>query len=460
MDAAVSAGEISARIDRLPATRTVWRAILLLSAGMFFELYDLLFSGYVAPGLVKSGVLSATTPGLFGTTGVASFIAALFTGLFIGTIACGFLADRYGRRAIFTVSLLWYTVANVMVAIQNDAFGLNLWRFVSGLGLGVEMVTIGAYLSEMAPAHMRGRAFAASQAIGFCCVPIISALAYFLVPTKPLGLDGWRWVVLAGALAAAVVGFLRFALPESPRWLARRGRLDEADAILRRIEAQVEAESGRALPPPGPPAPVSAAGSFIDLWRAPTRARVILMSVFNVFQTVGFYGFQNWVPTLLVAQGIGITKSLGFTTVIALAAPVGPLIGFFLGERIERKWVIVTCAGLILVCGLVFGATRSGWVIVAMGLMLQVAANGMSYSFHAYQQELFPTGLRARATGFVYSWSRLSVIFSSFLIAYILKTFEVKGVFAFIAASMLVVMATIALFGPRTSGVALETISS
>jgi putative MFS transporter len=465
MDAAVSAapgqataGEIAARIDRLPSSRTVWRAILLLSFGMFFELYDLLFSGYIAPSLVKSGVLTASTPGLFGTTGVASFIAALFTGLFIGTIACGFLADRFGRRGIFTVSLIWYTVANVMVALQNDAFGLNLWRLVSGIGLGLEMVTIGAYLSEMAPKPMRGRAFAASQAIGFCCVPIISALAYLLVPTKPFGLDGWRWVVLAGALAAAVIGFLRFALPESPRWLARRGRLDEADAILRRIEAEVEAETGRPLPPPGPPEPVSSAGRFVDLWRPPTRARVILLSVFNVFQTVGFYGFQNWAPTLLVAQGIGITKSLGYTTVIALAAPVGPLIGFFLGERIERKWVIVTCAGLILVCGLIFAGTRSGWLIVAMGLMLQLAANGMSYSFHAYQQELFPTGLRARASGFVYSWSRLSVIFSSFLIAYLLKIFGAEGVFVFIAGAMVVVMLAIGLFGPRTSNLALEKI--
>src|SRR5579863_446148 len=119
---AVDAGEISARIDRLPATATVWRAILLLSAGMFFELYDLLFSGYIAPSLVKSGVLTQTTPGLFGTTGVASFIAALFTGLFIGTIACGFLADRFGRRVIFTWSLLWYSAADVILAFQDTAF--------------------------------------------------------------------------------------------------------------------------------------------------------------------------------------------------------------------------------------------------------------------------------------------------------------------------------------------------
>ena len=89
--ARLSAGAISARIDRLPATRTIWTMIALLGFGMFFELYDLLFSAYVAPSLVNSGVLTAKTAGLFGTTGVASFIAALFTGLFIGTILCGAL---------------------------------------------------------------------------------------------------------------------------------------------------------------------------------------------------------------------------------------------------------------------------------------------------------------------------------------------------------------------------------
>ena len=209
--AAVSAGTISARIDRLPATRTIWTIVALLGFGMFFEFYDLLFSAYVAPSLVKSGVLTATTTGLFGTAGVASFIAALFTGLFIGTLLCGFLADRFGRRAIFTWSLLWYSAANVMVALQHDAAGVNFWRLICGIGLGVEMVTIGAYLSELAPKGLRGRAFAINQAIGFVAVPVVSFLAYMLVPTAPLGLEGWRWVVLIGVIAAPVVVFLRRA---------------------------------------------------------------------------------------------------------------------------------------------------------------------------------------------------------------------------------------------------------
>jgi MFS transporter, putative metabolite:H+ symporter len=453
-----SQGAISARIDRLPATRTIWKIIVLLGFGMFFELYDLLFSAYVAPSLVKSGLLTAGTEGLFGTTGVASFIAALFTGLFIGTLLCGFLADRFGRRAIFTWSLLWYSAANVMVAFQHDAAGLNVWRLISGVGLGVEIVTIGAYLSEIAPKRLRGRAFAVNQAIGFVCVPVVSALAYMLVPTAPLGLEGWRWVVLIGALAAPVVVVLRRGLPESPRWLARQGRLAEADQVLSAIEAKVEAEHGRPLPPPGPEEPVSQASGFLDMWAPGVRGRVILMSVFNIFQTIGFYGFSNWVPSLLVKQGITISTSLGYTTVIALAAPVGPLLGFFLGDRLERKWIIVAAAGAILVCGLIFAQARDSALIIAMGVALTLGTNIMSFSFHAYQQELFPTGIRARAAGFVYSWSRLSVIFSSFLIAFVLERAGALGVFVFIAAAMGVVMATIGLFGPRTTNRALEEI--
>src|ERR1700733_15628330 len=285
---ALSAGSISARLDRIPATRTIWKFVVLLSLGFFFELYDLLYSGYIAPGLVKSGILTSTTAGLFGMTGVASFIASLFAGLFLGTIGCGFLADRFGRRAIFTWSLLFYTAANLIMAFQTTAAGLAFWRFVAGLGIGVELVTIGTYISELVPRHIRGRAFACEQAVGFLSVPVAAFLSYLLVPRRPFSIDGWRWVVLIGAHGAIFVWFIRRALPESPRWLAQKGRLAEADRVPSKLEAIVQQEYGKPLPAQAAPAPVAPSNRFGDMWAAPYGKRAIMMIIFNVFQTVGF----------------------------------------------------------------------------------------------------------------------------------------------------------------------------
>jgi putative MFS transporter len=455
----LSAEQISARLDRLPSSPTIWRLIVLLSLGFFFELYDLLLSGYVAPGIVRSGILSATTPGLFGTSGVASFIAALFSGLFIGTIACGFLADRFGRRAIFMVALIWYAVANTIMVFQTTAFGLNSWRFISGLGIGVELITIGSYLTEFAPRHLRGRAFAICQAIGFTAVPIVAFLSYLLVPIAPFQIDGWRWVVLIGGIGALFIWWFRRNLPESPRWLASKNRLEEADAIVRMLEAKVMAETGRALPDPVPAGRVVHDAGFSVMWQPPYRQRTIMLIVFHIFQTVSFYGFANWVPTLLIKQGITVTSSLLYTTMIGLAAPMGPLLGYLIADRFERKHVIVFMAAVNIVCGLTFSQISGPLMIVSLGICLTLSSNIISFTYHAYQQELYPTGIRARAVGFVYSWSRFSAIFSAFIIAYVLGRFGVVGVFVFISGAMVVVMMAIGALGPRTRGIALEEIS-
>lgn len=456
---ALTAGSISARLDRLPATRTVWKLVLLLSFGFFFELYDLLYSGYVAPGMVKSGILSTTTSGLFGMNGVASFIAFLFAGLFVGTICCGFLADRFGRRTIFTYSLLFYTAANLVMAFQTTAAGVNFWRFLAGLGIGVEVVTISVYVSELVPKHIRGRAFACEQAVGFTSVPVVAFLSYLLVSHQPLGLAGWRWVVIIGANAAVFVWFIRRALPESPRWLAQKGRIPEAENILRELEARVAKEYGGPLPQPAIPESVTTTGNFRDMWKNPYTRRSVMMVIFNIFQTVGFYGFANWVPTLLIAQGITVTTSLLFSSVIAIAAPVGPIIGLWMGDKYERRSVIVASAAGIVIFGLLFSQATSGTLLVALGVCLTLANNIMSFSYHTYQAELFPTSIRARAVGFVYSWSRFSAIFTVFFIAAVLRNFGTTGVFAFIAAAMLLAMLAIQLMGPATRDLALETIA-
>jgi putative MFS transporter len=454
-----TAGTISARLDRLPATRTIWRLVVLLSLGGFFEFYDLFFTGYIAPGLVRSGILTSSTRGLFGTTGVASFVAAMFSGMFLGTALFGFVADRFGRRTVFTFSLLWYTAASVVMAFQSDVFGLNLWRFLSGIGVGVEAVTIDAYLSELVPKELRGRAFALSQTIQFSAIPLVALLAWLLVPQSPFGLDGWRWVVLIGATGALFVWRIRRDVPESPRWLAQQGKLSEAQAIVADLETRVAMESGFVLPQPAEAEEATPRGSFAEIWKPPYRTRTLMLIVFNVFQIVGYYGFSNWVPTLLIKRGISVVNSLEYTFLIAIAAPLGPLLAYKLADRFERKWQIVAVALAISVFGVIFGQMTMVPLLIVLGILLTISNNIFSFSFHAYQAELYPTRIRALAVGFVYSWSRLSGVFSAFAIAFFLDHFGVPGVFTFIAGCMAMVMLSIGLLGPRTSGLALETIS-
>jgi len=426
-------GFIVVRANLLTVPTGVWTRVALISLGGFFEFYDIFFAGYIAPGLVRAGILTSTTRGLFGTTGIAGFVAAMFLGLFMGTALVSFVADRLGRRTIFTYSLLWYTVASVVMAFQHHVFGINLWRFVSGIGVGVELVTIDTYLAELVPAHLRGRAFAINQTIQFCAVPVVALLAWLLVPRAPLGIEGWRWVVLVGATGAILVWWIRRRVPESPRWLAEHGKK--------------------------PDSPHSTHHGFREMWRPPYRSRSIMLIIFHLFQTVGFYGFSNWVPTLLIQRGIAITSSLRYTFIIAIAAPFGPLLAATIADRLERKRQIVWSALAIAVSGLLFGQMTAAALLIFFGVLLTLANNILSFSSHAYQAELYPTRIRAMAVGFVYSASRISVVFSSFVIGFFLDRLGVPGVFALIAGSMLIVMLTIGLLGPATNRLALEEIS-
>jgi len=454
------AGAILARLDRLPATRHIWIMVALLSLGGMFEFYDLFFTGYVVPGLVRAGLLANVSLAIF--TGPALFVAATFGGLFIGTFVFGYVADRYGRRTIFTWSMLWYSATTVIMAVQTTGTGVCFWRLIAGIGIGVELVTIDTYLSELMPKDIRGRAFAINQAIQFLIVPVVALAAYLLVPQAPFGIDGWRWVVLIGSGGAIVVWFLRGGLPESPRWLINQGRLEEAEQVTAKIEAAVRADlNGAPLPAPAPHEveKTEPVGHFAEIWVPPYRARTIMLMVFQFFQTFGFYGFAAWVPTLLIAKGITITTNLQYSFIIAIANPFGPLLATAFADKIERKWQLVGAAVCIAVFGLLFSQQSVVPLLIVFGVLITLSNNILSYSFHAYQTELFPTRVRARAVGFTYSFSRISTVFASFIIGFFLKEGGVTGVFLLIAFAMLMVVLSIGAFGPRTRDLQLEQIS-
>jgi MFS transporter, putative metabolite:H+ symporter len=457
-----SAATIAARIDRLPETSFIRKLLVLISLGGWFEFYDLFFTAAVGAGLVASGLFKRG-PNPLEVGSLASFVAALFTGLFIGTIAFSWLSDRFGRRSIFTFALLWYSLGSFVLAFQQTAAGVDLWRMIACIGLGVELVNVDTYVSELVPKERRGPAFAFNQAVMYTAVPTIALLAYLMAPPWTfLGLEGWRWVVIIGSLGAIVIWWIRLGLPESPRWLAQHGHMREAERIVAEMERRAEIESGGALPPAQPVAgeTEARAGRWAEMWSDQYRGRTLMLVVYNIFQTVGYYGFQAWVPQFLIAKGIDLNTSLEYTFIIACSNPLGPLIGVWLADRFERKWQIAWAAIGIAVFGLLFAQQSDQSLLILFGILVTLSANWLSFSFHAYQAELYPTRIRAQAVGFVYSWSRFSTIFSPFIIQWFLGNYGPTGVFGVIAAAMTIVFVVIGFFGPNVTRLRLEAIAT
>jgi len=461
----VTPGDIAARLDRLPSSRAVWSIVVLISFGGVFEFYDLFFTAYVAPGMQQSGLFTPQSLGVFSSlkavqvAGFGTFVFSTFAGLWFGVVALGQAADRFGRKSVFTWSLLWYVICTAIMAFRQSGQWLNIWRFIAGVGFGVQLVTIDTYIVELVPRALRGRAFAINQCICFSVVPLVALLAYLMVPLTPFGLDGWRWVILLGSVGAIAVWGLRSGIPESPRWLAGKGRIEEADAIVRDIEGQVGAQCG-ALPAPRPVAVAhKARARLADIFAPKYRSRTIMLCVFNAAQVIGFYGFNSWVPTLLIARGINLVHGLQYAFIIAIAQPFGPLLGSLFADKIERKVQIIAGLGGMAVLMAAFAFASSPLLLILIGIGFTVAANIMSYAYHGYQAELFPTWMRSRAVGFVYSWSRLAAAFAGLMIGTLLADGGVPAVALFIGAAMLLGIGMIAFLGPSTNGLTLEQLN-
>ena len=458
---ATAAERLTARLDRLPMTRSMWILAFLLTFGGLFDGYAIGLIGALGPGLIKAKIFTATTVSFFGLTGFASFVASLFAGLFIAALFVSYIADHFGRRAIFAFSLLWFGIANFIMAMQTTADGVNLWRFISALGVGVELVTVDAYLSELVPKRVRGMAFGFLQAMSAIAFLIAYFLSWQLIPNAPFGYDGWRWVAWIGSVAAVVVWWIRLGLPESPRWLAQQGRIEEAEQVMAMIEAKAEAESGKPLPTPEAPRfQDPRKGSVFELFSPAYLKRTIMLILFNFFQTVGFYGFVAWTPTLLIAKGIHITQSLEYSMIINVAAVAFPFLIMRFADKMERKLHASASCFAIAVFGILFANATSPGALIALGACLAMSTQWLSYALHNYQAELYPTRIRARGIGFVYSWSRLSGILTPFFIAFFLRNFGANGVFVFVALCMAVVILSVQLLGPRTTMLELEAIAA
>jgi putative MFS transporter len=427
------------RLNRLPISRFHKVTLLAVSFAYFFEFADINSFATTAPKLIK----------LWGVTvnQVAYVTSLSFVGMFFGSIIASKLADRWGRKNALMWTTVWFGVFSFAAVFSWDIVSLGVFRILTSAGLSAMTVVAVIYVSELYPAASRGKYQAYAIVIGICGTPVTNLIASAVVPINSWS---WRLVYLWGALGVLLVLFTRH-LKESPRWYESRGEHAKADAVLREIEAQVAAEKGP-LPEPAPPieeAPVGKAPLRLLLQKKylyPT----LLLTVLWVTQTIGFFGYSSWAPTLLAKEGFSVEKSVFYVALTTVGAPLGSYLAALVTDRFERKWCLVAFGAVIALCGLFYGLTFNPVLIVVFGFLVNLFERGYTALGYAYSPELFDMRGRSLGTGVSYGLGRLSNAVGPLIVAALYNGSGYQSVFLFIAGTWLVGAVVLAIFGPRT----------
>ncbi len=441
---------VAARLDRLPIVRTHRIVTLVVGLGLFFDAYENFLAATIQKVLQNDFTMDATTLKLV--------LASAFLGQFLGAVVMGRLADKVGRRRAFLINLAIYSLFSLIGAFSPNAAWLVASRFLAGIGIGGEYALADSYLSDFLPPTRRGRYISWAYTISFLGVPAVGFMARWLVPLHPLGIAGWRWLFVFGALGSFAVWVVRRGLPESPRWLEIAGRRTEADAIVSRMEA--EARMLGPLPDPVEPdlsgAPHSVALS--NLFRAPYARRTTMLWILSALEVFGYYGFGTIAPAVLAAKGYSIVASIGFTAVTFLGYPVGSLIAVAIVERMERKYLVMGSALLMAVFGLGFGFAGSTAAIVIFGALYTMSSNVFSNAYHVYLAESYPTAIRGSAAGAAYSLSKIVTGALPFILIPVLDHHGSGWVFALVAVAMGLLIINVGALGGRSTGRSVDSI--
>ena len=433
---------VAGRLDRLPILPFHRRLLWLIGAGMFFDSFDIYLAGSVLGELVHNGWSSVPLN--------ARFISATFVGMLIGAAGAGWLGDFYGRKFTYQFNLAIFGVASLACAAAPSMDWLIAARFVTGIGLGAEIVIGYATMLEFTPPLHRGRWAALLSLITNFGLFASTLLSWLIIPAF-----GWRPMFLLAGVGAFGVLWLRQTMPESPRWLELNGRADEADAILRGVEAEAAA-LGSPLQPPA----VAQAAPPVRLASAAFLRPVLVGSIMQVVLGIAIYGFVAWVPTFLVQHGMAINRSLGQAVLMSLGGPAGATVAWILSDRVGRRTLIVGASLLAAICGPAFAQAPSQELAVVLGfLMFSLIYFLVSVIVAGYVPELFPTAVRMRGNGITSMAGRLATIFVPFGVVFLYGWGGVSAVLSAVAVALLAQALLAWSYGRETSGRSLEEIA-
>lgn len=425
------------RLDRLPFTRLHGRLLVGSGVGWALDAMDVGLISFVMAALAREWGLGQGQLSLLGSIG--------FVGMAVGATVGGLLADRIGRRSVFALTLLIYGVATGASALSTGLVALLALRFVVGLGLGAELPVASTLVSEYAPRRIRGRVVVVLESFWAVGWLLAALLGYFVVPLE----NGWRWALALGAVPAVYAIFVRFGLPESVRFLERRGRTAEAEAAVRRFEA-----AAGVAPVPSPTLPEAPKPHWSAIWQPEFRRRTAALWLTWFGVNFAYYGAFIWLPTLLFNSGFTLVKSFEYTLWITLAQLPGYAVAAVLIEKWGRRATLATFLAGSAVSAVAFGFAPSAGLILGAGMALSFFNLGAWGALYAVTPEVYPTSLRGTGSGSATAFGRIAAMTAPLLVPVIVAAGGLPVLFAVFGAAFLLAMVA-ALFLPELAGEAL-----
>jgi putative MFS transporter len=424
--------------------------------GYTFDAMDGAMIAFILPAVSSLWHLTNQQTGLLGSSAMIGYL--------FGAFLAGTLGDLIGRRAVMMHALAIYCLATLVAAFAPSWQFLFSWRVIASFGTGAESAIIAPFLAEFVQRKYRGR-FVGSLS-GFFSFGFVGAalLGYFVVPASP---DGWRIVQVVSACPILMLLWWRRSLPESPRWLMDRGRSAQAAAEVQKIEARLTPEETARLAPLDsvevPAGGVARGGSFAKnlaaLWSAPMARTTLMLWILWIAITFSYYGFFTWIPTLLVKQGMTVTRSFGYSIIIYLAQIPGYYSAAFVSEKLDRKWTIVSYMVLGGVSAWLMSNARSDAAITLAGFSLSFFMNGTYAGIYAYTPELYPTTFRTTGMGVASAFGRIGGLSAPIVIGNTFSRIGFGGVFVITTIALVAGALGVALLGIGTAGKSLEQIS-
>lgn len=439
---------VGAVLDGLRTFRHRYWAPALLGFIMLFDSWDSIAIAYVMPSLSAEWQLSPLVMGYI--------ISAGYGGQFLGAVTLGMVAERMGRLPVFIAATAVMCVLAIGCAMATSYSQLFILRALQGVAIGGAMPVAITYVNELAPTKLRGRYFGLFQTLAISGFAVASLSSPIVVPHL-----GWRWMFGLGALPIVLLPLVWVTLPESPRWLARIGRLAEANRALVKLGGKA-AEFARELPSTAPAAPQKLNMNPMILFSTPLRARSIKITALWFLTMFTSFGLTTWVPSIYVKVfHIPIERALSISAVTAVAIFLALATAGFMIDRFGRRPFAI--GGLTVTSStlLIFAATRpeTEWLLVGLIMAGQIAMFYGAFLVWPYTAESYPTDVRALALGYGSSIGRgasmLTPIFVGFVLARGAPIAIVFGIFGLFALGAMLIW----LLGTReTAGKALDTI--